>query len=125
MEKIMFDQIPELFESVGTLFVKKKEELCDMDAKLGDGDLGRAAAHLGGAFADLTDAPLHKGGQLVAVGTGGEEELGIVADDIIGVAAVERAHVQHRRRPGEAVVLCHMIKNAVVVIGDGHSVHSS
>ena len=40
MEKILFDQIPDLFASVGNLFLEKKEELCNMDAKLGDGDLG-------------------------------------------------------------------------------------
>ena len=40
MEKILFDQIPDLFTSVGNLFVEKKEELCEMDARLGDGDLG-------------------------------------------------------------------------------------
>ncbi len=40
MDKILFAQIPDLFESVGSLFVEKKDELCEMDAKLGDGDLG-------------------------------------------------------------------------------------
>lgn len=40
METIAFDQIPDLFAVVGKLFVEKKEELCDMDARLGDGDLG-------------------------------------------------------------------------------------
>ena len=40
MDKILFDQIPDLFASVGNLFIEKKEELCEMDARLGDGDLG-------------------------------------------------------------------------------------
>ena len=40
MEIIAFNQIPDLFAVVGKLFVEKKEELCDMDARLGDGDLG-------------------------------------------------------------------------------------
>ena len=40
MDKILFDQVPDLFASVGDLFVEKKEELCEMDARLGDGDLG-------------------------------------------------------------------------------------
>ena len=40
MDKITFEQLPELFESVGQIFTEKKEELCDMDAKMGDGDLG-------------------------------------------------------------------------------------
>ena len=40
MEKILFEQVPDLFTGVGNLFVEKKEELCEMDARLGDGDLG-------------------------------------------------------------------------------------
>ena len=40
MTTITFEQIPELFEKVGTIFQDKKEELCEMDARLGDGDLG-------------------------------------------------------------------------------------
>ena len=40
MQTIPFADIPVLFESVGTLFQEKKEELCEMDARLGDGDLG-------------------------------------------------------------------------------------
>ena len=40
MDRILFDQIPDLFASVGNLFIEKKEELCEMDARLGDGDLG-------------------------------------------------------------------------------------
>ena len=40
MDKILFEQIPDLFTSVGNLFIEKKEELCEMDARLGDGDLG-------------------------------------------------------------------------------------
>ena len=40
MDKILFEQVPDLFSSIGNLFVEKKEELCEMDARLGDGDLG-------------------------------------------------------------------------------------
>ena len=40
MEKITFEQLPELFEGVAQIFTEKKDELCDMDAKMGDGDLG-------------------------------------------------------------------------------------
>ena len=32
MDKILFEQIPDLFASVGDLFIEKKEELCEMDA---------------------------------------------------------------------------------------------
>lgn len=40
MDKITLEQLPELFASVAEIFAQKKEELCDMDAAMGDGDLG-------------------------------------------------------------------------------------
>lgn len=56
MEKILFEQIPDLFASVGTLFVEKKEELCEMDAKLGDGDLGLTMSKGYAALPDIMRA---------------------------------------------------------------------
>lgn len=53
MDKILFEQVPELFSSVGALFIEKKEELCEMDARLGDGDLGLTMSKGYGAFPDL------------------------------------------------------------------------
>ncbi len=40
MGKYSAEQLPLLFEGVASIFAEKKEELCDMDAKMGDGDLG-------------------------------------------------------------------------------------
>lgn len=40
MTTITCDQLPALFEGVAALFAEKREELCDMDAQMGDGDLG-------------------------------------------------------------------------------------
>lgn len=40
MQTIAFGDVPALFDSIGELFGQKKEELSDMDARLGDGDLG-------------------------------------------------------------------------------------
>ena len=40
MEKFTTEQLPELFAGVASMFAEKKEELSDMDAKMGDGDLG-------------------------------------------------------------------------------------
>ena len=40
MEKFTTEQLPELFAGVASMFAEKKEELCDMDAKMGDGDPG-------------------------------------------------------------------------------------
>lgn len=56
MDKILFEQVPELFASVGDLFVEKKEELCEMDAKLGDGDLGLTMSKGYAALPDLMRA---------------------------------------------------------------------
>lgn len=53
MEKILFDQVPDLFASVGNLFVEKKDELCEMDARLGDGDLGLTMSKGYAALPDL------------------------------------------------------------------------
>ena len=56
MDKILFEQIPDLFESIGTLFIEKKEELCEMDARFGDGDLGLTMSKGYGALPDLMRA---------------------------------------------------------------------
>lgn len=40
MDKLTIDQIPEMFEEVAKVFAEKKDELCAMDAAMGDGDLG-------------------------------------------------------------------------------------
>lgn len=56
MEKILFAEVPELFASVGSLFVEKKDELCEMDARLGDGDLGLTMSKGYAALPDLMRA---------------------------------------------------------------------
>lgn len=40
MTVITCEQLPALFSAVGALFEEKREELCEMDARMGDGDLG-------------------------------------------------------------------------------------
>ena len=40
MDKITVNEIPEMFDKVAELFAEKKAELCEMDAAMGDGDLG-------------------------------------------------------------------------------------
>ncbi len=40
MNTITCEQLPALFEGTAAVFAAKKEELCDMDARMGDGDLG-------------------------------------------------------------------------------------
>ena len=53
MDKILFEQVPDLFSSIGNLFVEKKEELCEMDARLGDGDLGLTMSKGYGSLPDI------------------------------------------------------------------------
>lgn len=40
MESIRQNQLPELFRGVSDIFAEKMDELCAMDAAMGDGDLG-------------------------------------------------------------------------------------
>ena len=40
MDRMKVEDLPMLFESVKVEFEKEKDELCRMDAELGDGDLG-------------------------------------------------------------------------------------
>ena len=47
------EKIAELFEGVAAVFAKKKEELCEMDAKMGDGDLGLTMDKGYGALPEL------------------------------------------------------------------------
>jgi len=56
MNEITFEQVPELFEKIGGLFVEKKEELCEMDARLGDGDLGLTMSKGFGSLPELIRA---------------------------------------------------------------------
>ena len=60
MKTISVEQLPELFQCVGDLFAEKKEELCEMDAKMGDGDLGltmsKGYGALPGLLKDNTEA---------------------------------------------------------------------
>lgn len=40
MEEISAKELPKLFMGVSDIFSEKKDELCEMDANMGDGDLG-------------------------------------------------------------------------------------
>lgn len=62
MQTIPFADIPVLFESVGTLFREKKEELCEMDARLGDGDLGLTMSKGYGALPEAMKAAAESAG---------------------------------------------------------------
>lgn len=53
MEKYSVEQLPELFEGAAAVFAEKKEELCTMDANMGDGDLGLTMNKGFGALPDF------------------------------------------------------------------------
>lgn len=53
MEKYTTDNLAELFEGVAEIFAEKKDELCEMDANMGDGDLGLTMDKGYGALPDL------------------------------------------------------------------------
>ena len=40
MEKVTMEQLPELFEAIAAQFADNADLLCQMDSKMGDGDLG-------------------------------------------------------------------------------------
>lgn len=40
MDRITCRELPALFQGAADIFAEKKEELCQMDARMGDGDLG-------------------------------------------------------------------------------------
>ena len=61
MKTISVDQRPALFQCVGDLFAEKKEELCEMDAKMGDGDLGLTMSKGYGALPELLKANTEAG----------------------------------------------------------------
>ena len=39
MEKVTMEQLPELFEAIAAQFADNADLLCQMDSKMGDGDL--------------------------------------------------------------------------------------
>ncbi len=53
MDIITIQDLPGLFEEIAKVFAEKKDELCDMDAKMGDGDLGLTMDKGFGAMPDL------------------------------------------------------------------------
>ena len=53
MTEIRIEELPELFEFIAKVFVEKKDELCAMDANMGDGDLGLTMSKGYSAMPDL------------------------------------------------------------------------
>jgi len=53
MEEILAKDVPEWFKGASNIFAEKKDELCEMDANMGDGDLGLTMCKGFGALPDL------------------------------------------------------------------------
>ncbi|HHY53046.1 MAG TPA: dihydroxyacetone kinase subunit L [Clostridiales bacterium] len=53
MQEITIDMLPQLFESVAAVMEEHSERLCEMDAQMGDGDLGLTMKKGFGALPDL------------------------------------------------------------------------
>lgn len=53
MTEIRIEDLPKLFEAIAKVFVEKKDELCAMDANMGDGDLGLTMSKGYSAMPDL------------------------------------------------------------------------
>lgn len=60
MNIIFIEQLPALFQAIGNLFAEKKTELCALDAKLGDGDLGVTMSKGFGALPDQIQTLLNQ-----------------------------------------------------------------
>jgi dihydroxyacetone kinase-like protein len=53
MGNITIEQLPELFEAIGKQFAENAEKLCEMDSKMGDGDLGLTMKKGFGSLPDI------------------------------------------------------------------------
>lgn len=53
MDTITCRELPELFQGVADIFSEEKDRLCEMDAKMGDGDLGLTMSKGYGALPQL------------------------------------------------------------------------
>lgn len=129
----MYHELPAFFQGVAEIFAEKKEELCEMDANMGDGDLGLTMQKGFGALPQLIrdngvdgniGKTLVKAGMKMAglvpstMGTlmssgimeggkalAGKEEIG--PDDLCLFLAAFARGIEHRGkcRPGDRTIL--------------------
>lgn len=78
MEFITVEQLPELFAAVGQKFAEAKEELCAMDAKMGDGDLGLTMSKGYGELPELLRANTEAGDVGKTLAKGGMKMSSVV-----------------------------------------------
>jgi len=78
MDAIQCDQLAALFQGVADLFTEKKDELCEMDAKMGDGDLGLTMSKGFGAFPRLIQENTEEGNIGKTLAKAGMKMAGLV-----------------------------------------------
>lgn len=78
MTSITCAQLPALFSGVAAVFAEKKEELCEMDARMGDGDLGLTMDKGYGALPRLLQENLEEGDVGKTLMKGGMKMAGVV-----------------------------------------------
>lgn len=61
METLSMTSIPELFDAVASMFSEKRDELCALDAAMGDGDLGLTMSKGYGALPEFLRSLLDEG----------------------------------------------------------------
>ena len=61
MRTIRVEDLPQLFAGAAEIFAEKKDELCEMDAQMGDGDLGLTMSKGYGALPDILKENLQPG----------------------------------------------------------------
>ena len=61
IETIRAEQLPDLFAGAAGIFAEKKDELCEMDARMGDGDLGLTMQKGYGALPELLKENMQDG----------------------------------------------------------------
>ena len=61
MDSISCKELPELFQGAADIFAEKKDELCEMDARMGDGDLGLTMQKGYGALPQLIRENMESG----------------------------------------------------------------
>ena len=78
MERIGTGDLVGLFGKVGEEFAKEKEELCRMDAEMGDGDLGLTMAKGFGALPELLEVNMVEGDIGMTLVKGGMKMASVV-----------------------------------------------
>ena len=109
MTTITCDQLPALFEGVAAIFAEKREELCDMDANMGDGDAGKTLMKAGmkmssvvpSTMGTLMSSGIMEGGKALK----GKAELGPAELSVYLTAFAAGIQKRGKCQPGDRTIL--------------------